>query len=156
MTPAAACDMLLSNHSHASQTLALECERLRGTGSHAGIAETVADMSQAFFSAADTHASLGHMPMACSMCVFTAIQAECRTCYTVAYSCNAVQVLATRRPAPRLQLLHRCCRSVLESFSVSLLLSPSPSRPNIPHLISIQMRPGNSPVCAIAGLDGLC
>ena len=67
--------MLLNNHSHSSQTLALECERLRGTGSSAGIAETVADMSQAFFSAADTHASLGHMPMACSMCVFTAIQA---------------------------------------------------------------------------------
>ena len=48
--------------------LALECERLRSTGSSAGMAEAVSDMSQAFFSAADTHASLGHMPMASSMC----------------------------------------------------------------------------------------
>ena len=33
------------------------------------MAEAVSDMSQAFFSAADMHASLGHMPMACTMCV---------------------------------------------------------------------------------------
>jgi hypothetical protein len=47
----------------------LECERLRGAGTTAGMAEAVSDMSQAFFSAADMHASLGHMPMASSMCV---------------------------------------------------------------------------------------
>jgi hypothetical protein len=49
------------------QVLALECERLRSTGCTAGLAEAVSDMSQAFFSAADMHASLGHMPMASSM-----------------------------------------------------------------------------------------
>ena len=55
--------------SHTLQALALECERLRSTGSSAGMTEAISDMSQAFFSAADMHASLGHMPMASSMCV---------------------------------------------------------------------------------------